>query len=385
MKTNYWIVLMAASAMSLAGCNLEEKDDTTANNDNDDSTQDDFKSVQVDATSSTQWAYLDLSAGTEVTAGEDWDLAFKTTDVRSNPARVELALAEPQEDFFDTTGDPNVNVWTNATAGSELEHLLATYNVDDLTFTTDSVDAAIGRDGTNFYSTTMNPFSISANDDAWWLLKSAEGDSYAKVNFTTVDYNSTTHVVTLAVDFYVRGSGDNSFSSTPVTWNRDEASENCFDFNSASTVDCGSDDWDVQYTSIDHSMMILVNGGYSGDGAGGLYIADDQGDNDASNDLHAMTQAEIDAVDASALTDDDFTADAGASANMFYSPRGVYSNSYNDWYAYALLGGHGIWPNYRVYALKETDTEVVTLFQIVDYYNEADEGRHITVRYRILD
>lgn len=378
MKVNSWLVTMAASTVLLSGCNVEEKDDPGVGGDS--SQNDNFKSIQVDANS--EWAYVDFSTDSEVSAGDNWDLAFHSTSIRSNAARTELALAAPQIDFFDA-GEPNVNVWTNATAGSELEHLLASYSMDELEFSQDSIDAVVGRDGVEFYE-YVPPMSFSANSDAWWLIRSAEGDSYAKVNFTTVNYDSTPgiHAVTVEADFYVKGSDDAEFSSTAVTWTRDEDGENCFDFDSAAVIDCGSDAWDVQYASINRSMMILVNGGYSGSHQGGVFIADDS---DPSNELYAMEQVDIDAIDINTLEEDDFVADAEATGNMFYNPSGEFGSDYNDWYAYALLGGHSIYPNFRVYAVKETDTDEVTLVQVVNYYNEADEGRHITIRYRALD
>lgn len=374
MNANSWLVAMAASAVLLSGCNIEEKDDPVSGGDS--SQNDDFRSIQVDA--NTGWAYVDFSADAEVSAGGNWDLAFQTTNIRSNAARTELALAAPQVDFFDA-GVPNINVWTNATAGSELEHLLASYSLDDLEFSKDSIDAVIGRDGANFFSSDAG---ISANSDAWWLLRSAEGESYAKVNFTTVNYDFSTHIVTLEADFFVKGNSDTEFSSEAVTWSRGGESENCFDFDSGSVVDCGSDTWDVQYTSIGHSMLILVNGGYSGSHQGGVFIADDS---DPSDELYAMEKADIDAIDVSALEEGDFAADAESTVNMFYNPRGEFGSDYSDWYAYSLLENNGIWPNFRVYAVKETDTEEVTLVQVVNYYNDADEGRHITIRYRALD
>ncbi len=378
MNINAWLVAITASTIFLSGCNVDEKDDPVSGDDS--SQNDDFKSIQVDANS--EWAYVDFSADSEVSAGDDWDLAFQSTSIRSNAARTELALAAPQMDFFDA-GAPNVNVWTNATAGSELEHLLANYSVDDLEFSQDSIDAVVGRDGVEFYE-FVPPMSFSANSDAWWLIRSAEGDSYAKVNFTTVNYDSTpgVHAVTVEADFFVKGSDDTEFSSTAVTWTRDEDGENCFDFDSAAVVDCGSDTWDVQYASIGRSMMILVNGGYSGSQQGGVFIADDS---DPSNELYAMEKADIEAIDVSTLEEGDFVADAESTENMFYNPRGEFGSDYNDWYAYALLGGHGIYPNFRVYAVKETDTDDVTLVQVVNYYNDADESGHVTVRYRALD
>lgn len=53
--------------------------------------------------------------------------------------------------------------------------------------------------------------------------------------------------------------------------------------------------------------------------------------------------------------------------------------------AYSLSGQHGIWPNYRVYGLRDLATEAVTLIQLINYYNDADTSGNVTVRYRSAD
>ncbi len=89
MNTNAWLVTMAASTILLSGCNVDEKDDPVSGGGS--SQNDDFRSIQVDANS--DWAYVDFSADAEVSAGENWDLAFQTTNIRSNAARTELGCS----------------------------------------------------------------------------------------------------------------------------------------------------------------------------------------------------------------------------------------------------------------------------------------------------
>jgi len=372
-----WSAPAAMVLVALAGCNPSDSADSDSASDK--------TNITLDASSG--WAYLNLESKSEVEVTGDWDLAFYESHVRSNPNRVELALAAPQEDFFDDTGRPDANVFLNATKSSELEHFDANYEVADLTFEPDAIDAVVGRDSTNFYS------GSTANTDAWWIVKSAEGDSYAKLNFTNYSYNGGTHEITVEANFFVKGSGDSVFSSTPVTWQSHSltTSEACFDFDSGSTVSCASSTWDVQYFSAGHVPMILLNSDYSGDGSAGLYIFDDKSDSDASNDDHAMTQTEVDAVDVSTLASAEFSTDQENESNMFYNAYPDYGETYNDWFVYAGAysstfgaGNHGIYPNFRVYAAQYSNDDVY-LFQIINYYNEADEGKHISVRVRPLD
>lgn len=359
---------VALVLMVLAGCNPSSSDDDSS------SLDDTTTRATIDATSTTSWSFFSFDSGTTVDESEDWDLAFSRYNVRSNADRVEMALAAPQDDFYQSNGNPSANVFTNATANSELEHILADYDVDALDFEADTLNAVIGRDGVNFFANIV-PDVNSANDDYWWLLRSAEGDSFAKVNFTNVTYNfsSGEHSTTIAADFFVQGSSDGSFSGAPVQWSETipPGSTSCFDFDAGNIVNCSTDVWDVQFKTINRGFFILVNGGVSGSGSAAVH------QHDTNNESFAIEDADINDAefsDGSALVSQTFSSDQA---------QNVFTD--DDWYAYALLGGHGIWPNYRVYSVKETATDKVTLFQIINYYNEADVSGHITVRYRELD
>ncbi len=98
---------------------------------------DNVSAQQVNASSHDTAAYLNLETGEvlaltdeEAAASSDWHLAFKRTNIQLNsgasgPGQVVGAVAADQADFYTSAGEPNSSVFLNATANSELEHLLA--------------------------------------------------------------------------------------------------------------------------------------------------------------------------------------------------------------------------------------------------------------------
>lgn len=359
MKKTHALMLATLPAFFLAGCNREDDSDLPTN-DAGNTSSENFESVMLDA--STTWAFLNLDQAAEVTVDDDWDLAFYKTSVRVNPDSAKSVLLAEQSEFYDSEGDAIANIFTNATANSEQEHLLANYDLASVTFTSETTDAALGQDGESFYDYNVATRVLSANDDAWWVVRSAEGDSFAKMNMSSVSYAED--ALSLTADFFVQASGDSSYASTAVTWSTTvgDGEIDCFDFDSGVSVDCSSSSaWDLKLKVSGHSLSVLTNGGVSGSGDAGIY--------------GSMTEAEVDLeTDGSALNSNAFVQDSGDNAI-----------TRQPWYAYALLGRHGIWPNFRVYGIQNVQTEDVMLVQIVNYYDSADVSRQITVRFRPAD
>lgn len=359
MKTTHALLLATLPAFFLAGCNLENDNDSPTD-DSDDALSGEFETLMLDASAS--WAYLSLHQAAEVMVEDDWDLAFNGTSVRVNPERAASALLAEQSEFYDADGDPLANIFTNATANSEQEHLFTGYDLSSVTFETEATDAALGRDGEHFYDYNFMTHAVSANDDVWWVVRSAESDSFAKLNVTDVSYADS--ALSLTADFYVQANGDSIFSNAAESWAATvvDGEENCFDFDSGMSVDCNNSiAWDVKLKVDGHSFLILTNGGVSGSGQAGI--------------LESMTKAEADIE----------TDGTVFNSRAFLQDKGDNAITRHAWYAYNVLNGHGIWPNFRVYGIKNLETEDVTLVQLVNYYNAADAARHITVRLRPAD
>lgn len=365
MKIKLWLAMLAASTVALTGCNLEEKDDPeNKDGKNIGGVTDTTGRVQVDASSRTKWAYLDLSTGTEVTANEDWDLAFQRLAVRINPDKQASALLAKQADFYDGNEAPLANVFLNATANSEHEHLQATYDLSKVSFETETLDAAVGRDGTDFYDYDFMTHTVSANDDAWWVIRSAEGDSFAKLNPTQVEYDSSSDTLGLTADFFVQSNDASAYREAAVIWTTEvvDGEASCFDFDAGAEVDCSASmTWDLKLVVDGYRFNMLANSGITGSAQAGVYGA-------------LTTSEAAEQTDGSAL-----------SSYVFESDEGHNAISENSWYSYNLAGQHGIWPNYRVYGIQDTESEAVTLIQLISYYDDTDASGHLTVRYRTVE
>ena len=371
----YHLWLLPLLALALTACSPDSDDDDSSTAADDDSSASYKSLTDIDASSTTDWTYIDLSSGTEVTADDDWDIAFERYKIRVNPDLASLALAASQDDFYDSEGDPIANVFTNATANSELEHLLASYDFDELDFSADTFQTAIGADGTLWYDYDRSTHLLSANSDAWWIIRDNTATSYAQFRIASIseDLDSTTYQYSnldMSIEFYIQGSSDSAFAETATTWtfSSDTAAvDSCYDIDSSSEVDCSGSDWDVQ-VNIDfngRTFGILLNGGESGSGYAAAFGA----------------------LDDSGIAE--YTSASSLNSNQFVSDS--WNNVINDddtkWWAYGgdVTGSstdHGIYPNYRVYALSLNDSDDIYLFQITNYYNSSTAtSGYISLRY----
>src|SRR5690554_4154883 len=74
------------------------------------------------------YTYLNLTTGETVAADAEWHMAFSRSNIQLNGGasgngKVAGALAVAQDDFYTGAGVADPNVFMNATADAELEHL----------------------------------------------------------------------------------------------------------------------------------------------------------------------------------------------------------------------------------------------------------------------
>ncbi len=406
-KTMSSLLTAAAIALLLSACSSSDNNDNTpvvlgdsdsppdnsatpandtsgSGNDNPGSGEVTARVVQFDATAGgfratpddpkNKYTYLNLDSGEviELTDAEaelstDWHLAFKRTKPKLNggdlgPGNVKAALADAQEDFY-ADGKPDNNVFMNATADNELVSLDAATFSDDLKFEPDSNTPEIIGDGGDgsWFSYDPQTHSISANPDAWNIVRGAAADSFAKMHVTEIDQAARE----ITVEMYIQGKGETAFDVNPVSFTAalgEAGGSTCFDFDTKSEVDCASavSDWDIQVEVAGRDWNIWTNGGIRGaaGGKGGRF-----------GTVGAETIANY--------------PDDGAVPRFFAdSPSGVLLDSKTRWYAYSLAGNNKIWPNYRVYII-DTGTNKYKL-QVLKYYNDVGTSGHITVRYSAL-
>src|SRR5690606_28916168 len=244
--------------------------------------QSQVRSAVLDASSQTAYTYFNLTSGQKVALTDeqaatstDWHIAFRRTNIKLNggdsgPGKVSGALLVPQDDFYDENGAYIANVFLNATADSELEHLAGSLSPAE-TLVQDKVSSVLEIPGElqngvydfGWYLYAMSNHQISENDQTAWLLRSGEGDSYARFRATSVSFSSDTGLAaTFSFDVQPAGTsqftGTAEFSTTVATGN-----EACFDFDTNQTVDCAGTRWDLKLGVAGRSFYLRTNSGVS--------------------------------------------------------------------------------------------------------------------------
>lgn len=316
----------------------------------------------------TETVYLNLETGAMVEESGDWHIAanrlsFKVNSGASGNGSVGGALAISQDDFYGSNGDPKASVFTNATADSEQEHLLGILEAPSA-WKEDAFASAFGSSDT---WSQYNDGLITEVEDVGYLVRSAEGDSFARMRVVDFDFptrdTSVNGIRDFTFSFDVQAAEASEFSNTPVTFTPPEdydGGDACFDFDSASVVDCATSDvWDVQVGFSGRTWYLKSNSGVSGNGSGG-----------ASD---PMTWNELAVNDSDPGVSQLYNTD---------STGGVFED--NTWYAYDLTEQHKIWPNFRTFLIKadvDDPESTVWALQIIGYYDQSGNSGQPTVRW----
>ncbi|MEE2732554.1 MAG: HmuY family protein [Pseudomonadota bacterium] len=382
------IPLLCAGLLGLGGCGGSSSgsdDGETERGSSDPGAQ--YESASLDASVATAYTYFNLDSGTvmaltdtEAAASTDWHIAFSRYNVilnggDSGPGNVSGALAAAQNDFYSSATEPNASVFLNATPDSELEHLLASYDLDALSFASDekasSIQASGAMSGTQldmgWYLYDFTTHVISLNADNWWLLRSAEGNSYGLFHATALSYDSV-NGLDVTFEFDVQPSGTVQFTSGASFSAHipSAGGEACFDFDSDSSVDCATANWDLKLEIAGRNWNLWTHSGITANGNGGAFgpLAT------ADADLYTSATTSPDGQDIRFL----YSVDRSA---------GVFTD--NSWYEYNLSGAHKLWPNYRVYMIdtdSTSDSAPVYALQITSYYSNAGASGFPNIRYR---
>ncbi|QCF27565.1 HmuY family protein [Hydrocarboniclastica marina] len=385
MKSNRSILSTAMLAVLLTGCG-SDSDDSEAipeavEQPQGEEQQTDISTRQIDASDHDSAAYLNLTSGevlalteAEAASSTAWHMAFKRTNIQLNsgasgPGNVVGAVGVNQDDFYTASGEPDNNVFLNATAETELEHLQAEME-KPAAWTRDAIASSFADD---WYSYDMATGNMAANDANGWLVRSAEGDSYARVRVSEFDFPTRTGegIKSFELVFDVQPAGQATFTSSTVFTGTIPATggESCFDFDSGSTVGCDTESWDTKLGFSGRDLYLRSNSGPSGTGDGGVFGAF------AWADLSTFTSATTDA--------------SGANLSARYqadTTGGVFTDA--SWYAYNLQGQHQLWPNYRVYLIDTDSTDdesPVYALQVTGYYADDSTSGFPTLRWKTVD
>lgn len=376
----YVLAVLAASAL-LAGCGgASTTQDAEPQEKN-------YSERQLDASDNTDYVYINLDTNTELSltaeqaaSSTDWHVAFRRFSVQLNggasgPGAVAGAIADAQTDFYDAGGDPLVSVFTNATPESELSAFEATLAAPG-SWTTDSVVTQLrGTSSTDGGWYLYNPMNgvMSANTENGWLIRSGEGNSYARMRaqeltFATRSGNGV-ESFEFAFDVQVPGTDQLTGSATFSGSIPPAGGEVCFDFDADANVACSGTLWDVKIAFFGRDFYLRSNGGVSGEGAGAVFGPFEW------DELSAWTSATIEPSGSSVVAryQEDVTS-------------GIFDES--SWYAYNLTGAHRLWPNYAVYLIdtnQADDAAPQYALQITGYYDATGASGYPRLRWRRIN
>ncbi|PID63927.1 MAG: hypothetical protein CSB44_00195 [Gammaproteobacteria bacterium] len=399
--------MLVATSCALAACSSSDDDDgNNANDSNGENTGtetgggentgteggsssatattvDGITSIRIDATAggfgaddndpANHWTYYDISNATVLdlsdeaaASSNEWDIAFKRNNVILNGGvsgngQVKGGIVDAQLDFYNEENEPLKDVFMAATAENELAALTEATDMSAVEFLSDHYVANIvgtGQTGDNsWFLYDPSTHQLSANADAWFAVRGASGDSYAKLHVTDIQTNERQ----VTTELFIQGAGASNFDTNTTTWVASPGAEGgkvCYDFETMGEMDCDSaaDSWDLQLdiSADGRSWNLWTNGGVYGSGDSG---------------------GSFGPMDAALATD---TVNGASVPNWFDDTTGGVFADY-PWYVYNLNGSHRLWPNFRVYAI-ETPEGTYKL-QLVGYYDEGATSGFVSIRH----
>jgi hypothetical protein len=303
-----------------------------------------------------KYTYFSFSTGAVVELADDeaqasnaWDIAFKRNGIIVNDQTSEAALVAEQADFYGTDGAAVKEIFVNATTDSEAQHFIdiTAENITDAEFKADAAEPALGKEWYIYEN-----HAISANTEKFFFIQNAESDNVSIFNvkaITTTGRSAESYTVQFFNNTAVSGE-EYAFPAVDagtefVATFTDSISEICYDLDTQAQLDCASneDSWDLRF---DASFEIWLNGGIHGTGNAKTTAAD------SFAAISAMKT-----VVPSSLNGDSIGG-------------GVFTDSVTKWWEYGINGGHNIWSNYRVYAVKTNEEHYK--MRILSYYAPAD-------------
>jgi hypothetical protein len=300
--------------------------------------------MTVDA--STGWVYVSLSDSAVVTptphatASTDWDIAFNATNVMLNggeagPGGVTGACICQNA----SATDAQVLAMTPASELAEFESLT-------------SVPAGVSFSGEDFVPAFDGWYAGSgptatASADEVFLLRLADGTSFAKVHVTALQSPTLTAPGTITLEYAIQSDETAAFGATQTLDIDATAGVTQVDLNTG-TSGASVTGWDLEI----EGYTIRLNGGVSGTGATGAAAATEPFAQVTSAAMHASA----------------YRADTYA---------GVFNDS--RWYRYNLAGDNRISPTFDIYVIKRGS--LTYALQIVNYYSATDQPRRISFRF----
>lgn len=379
-----------ALGVVLSACNIDLADDEKAT---DETSDDRFRTIVVDATSNTDFRGVNLITGETTTdlAGDNWHIALRRYNgVQLNggvagTGSVQATMAQAQAAFYDANDEPVAATFINATAEMYLADLLNA-SAEGLTFAAESITHAFGTwQSWGRYNHASGGY-VEPRTDRYWVLKTTAGATVA-VRLTGDDYLFYTRgddtyedpTIRFAVTSLAAGatSLDLAEEGDAILASIDGYVGSVYvDLDTGTVQNSAFAGWDVQYrVETSASAMgtgtmgrLVLNGGVSG--AGGVQL-----------------QGYYSAEELTALN----VTGPYAFGNKSDSAANPIAD--NAWFVYGIAGygsGHALAPNFRVYIVDlDGNTETTNdrfAIQAINYYHpDSGSSGYITLRVKQLD
>lgn len=377
MKKSLLALSISGLAVSLlSGCSSDSDSNPIVDNGNGNVT-DTANYTTLDASAGAP-AYLDLSSGQNVSASDDWHIAyqkyvgFSLNGGVSGEGNIEGCVGLTYPALYDASGNSVETEFANvspASTSDDFQNLDETACTD---FSSDQVDPYIemGDWLAADYSTGAPVFSASTEITNGWIVKSATADGnelheYGRVHVAEVNYDSSTSArqVKLAVENWNHGTQTFEDEVVMYDW-LDFSSDTAYWDMETNSVVTESDDWELSLQVVGRSWNIHVNSGISGSGL--AQIGGVSSESTASAITNPTDTAQI------------FRFFSDSASSAIADPGGYGPLEYG------VFGGHQMTPNFTHYLIK--DGEQIYKVQLLNNYGENSDlaSGNLYFRYEAL-
>jgi len=349
-------------AGSMQGCNSSSDDKDSPTNGSTPSTSS-GNLATLDATKAK--ARIDLATGKVVEEENTWQVAYQKYIGFSLKTGVKACLAHEITALYDADSKPIEAEFSKLTKDNTLAgfNQVDINNTDICTPVADTIKPQISSEAWWTYNSdpaAAGKVTVHTDTSNGWILKSADGKSYARIKFT--EFATRQYTMKMNVEKWNGSSFDSAestpdlnFTSNTVYWD--------LETNEASTTDNGN--WELKFSKEGRDILIQVNGGASGKGQAGVAGKDG-----------ALLAASVDDVTDPTDTTQVYKYFADGAEGAFTKPGDFGPLEYG-----VGEGNHDMWPTFATYLIE--DNSNFYKMQVISNKGESgsDPSATLVIRY----